>query len=129
MPVSRGRRRKAWAIAGTADFVVFGGWALLAFRANGEARAAMHGDGEVAATLADDARRFAPATTAAAARNRHKLPASASRVVIGDGNHARFGDHGVQSGDRFARITRTEQRTGTATILLDTLARVAATDN
>jgi hypothetical protein len=38
------------------------------------------------------------------------LPMDAEFVVIQGGNHAQFGDYGVQPGDHEATITRTDQQ-------------------
>ncbi|WP_202845597.1 alpha/beta family hydrolase [Luteimonas saliphila] len=61
------------------------------------------------------------ASLARADRNRHKLPATTSRVVIAGGNHSQFGDYGFQPGDRFATMPRQEQRRRAARVLLDAL--------
>lgn len=55
MPSSRLRRtvaviHRVWIALGLTAFVVFTGWSLLAYRANGEARAAMASDSRVAVT-------------------------------------------------------------------------------
>ena len=42
--------------------------------------------------------------------SRSKLPPDAQFVVIDGGNHAQFGDYGVQPGDHLATITRTDQQ-------------------
>jgi pimeloyl-ACP methyl ester carboxylesterase len=42
--------------------------------------------------------------------SRANLPADADFVVIDGGNHAQFGDYGIQPGDNRATITRSEQQ-------------------
>ncbi|TDK25968.1 hypothetical protein E2F46_05005 [Luteimonas aestuarii] len=60
-------------------------------------------------------------------RNRHNLPRSTSRIVIEGGNHSRFGEYGFQPGDRFAAITRGQQRRATRSALLSALSSARAT--
>jgi len=61
------------------------------------------------------------ASLARADRNRHRLPAATSRIVLAGGNHSQFGDYGFQPGDRFAAMPREEQRQRIARVLLDAL--------
>lgn len=61
------RVRTVWAVAGSAALLVFVVWSLLAYRANGEARAAMHDTAEVSIRLVDGIWHFQPTTVQAGA--------------------------------------------------------------
>ncbi len=61
MSITWAKVRKIWAITGTVVLVVTVGWALLAFRANGNAHDALNGDDRVAVVAGDGVWRFEPA--------------------------------------------------------------------
>jgi dienelactone hydrolase len=52
------------------------------------------------------------------------LPTDTVNVLIDGGNHAQFGDYGLQTGDGTATITHEEQREITVTAILGLLERV-----
>lgn len=53
------------------------------------------------------------------------LPASTQYVVIDGGNHAQFGDYGLQPGDKQATISRTEQQTQVVNAVVKFLEELA----
>lgn len=52
-------------------------------------------------------------------------PANADEVVIDGGNHAQFGNYGIQSGDGNATITREEQQKKTVDAILSFVQKVS----
>ncbi len=57
--------------------------------------------------------------------SRTLLPADTTWVVIEGGNHAQFGDYGIQPGDNVATISAAEQQTQIvdATVIFDLLGQ------
>lgn len=82
MPESRFRRtlrivHRVWITAGAAFFVGFTGWALLAYRASSEARAALESDARVGVTESDTGWRFVPNGASYSARGLVFYPGAA----------------------------------------------------